>query len=357
MNLEQINKVFHIRGKNQGTIKLGPVVSADGDLKNDEQHHFISHAHTDHFGKRKIYDTWDMKKPIIATTPTLKLLETYGINTSLNHQVVKNQEPGNVVKYDSGAKVRLLENNHILGSVQIEVEYEGERYGYSGDFGEDIEDYIDVDYLVMDATYAGKPVEKIWNREEAISRLVEQINDSIQLGPVNICAPSGLLNEIADAMGHSGFWDEYKNVISNEIIKDWCRVYREYKYKQPDIITREDEEELYREILDSGKYIRFANRSRDFKRAVPDGTTFWIENRNVNAENPIQKDNSEPSWFNVALSSHAFSEEIFRYVSNVKPKYIITDATRGGTTAQELERLLKLNFAEIKIISSNLINY
>ena len=232
MNLEDINKIFHVRGTSQGTIKLGPVVSADGDLQNDEQDHFISHAHTDHFRRKKIWNTWDIPRPIIATTPTLKLLESYGINTSFNHQLVKNQEHGETITYDSGAKVKLLENNHILGSVQIEVEYKGERFGYSGDFGENIENFIDVDYLIMDATYAGKPVNKIWSREEAITRLVEEINDAIQTGPVNICAPSGLLNEIADSIGHSGFWDEYKNIIGNEIIKDWCDVYREYKYKQ-----------------------------------------------------------------------------------------------------------------------------
>ena len=107
-----------------------------------------------------------------------------------------------IITYDTGTKVRLLENNHILGSVQIEVEYQSQRYGYSGDFGENIQDYIDVDFLVMDATYAGHPVKKSWNRDECLDELAERINDAIESGPVNICGTSGLLNEIA------GLWEK-----------------------------------------------------------------------------------------------------------------------------------------------------
>ena len=130
MDFDKINKVFGLRGSNQGTIKLGPTVIADGfieDGKSGEEHHFISHAHTDHFRKSRIRKTWDLEKPIIATEPTLKLLEAYDINTSFNHQLVKTQNHGEVITYDSGTKVRLLENNHILGSVQVEVEYKGQN--------------------------------------------------------------------------------------------------------------------------------------------------------------------------------------------------------------------------------------
>ncbi len=359
MDVDKINKVFGIRGSNQGTIKLGPTVVADGFIEDDmsgEEHHFISHAHTDHFRKSRIRKTWDLEKPIIATEPTLKLLEAYDINTSFNHQLVKTQNHGEVITYDTGTKVRLLENNHILGSVQIEVEYQSQRYGYSGDFGENIQDYIDVDFLVMDATYAGHPVKKSWNRDECLDELAERINDAIESGPVNICGTSGLLNEIAGLLGENGFWNEFKNVLGNKRIKHWCKIYSEYGYKQPSVTTDDYEIAAYNEILNSKKYIQLANRRNDFKRSIPDGTTFWIENRNINSEAPITKNVHHDSWFDVTLTSHAFAEDVFSYVQKVNPKYIITDASRGGNTAIELEKKLKQNFADIKIVSSNLLS-
>lgn len=359
MNFEYLNKNFFIRGSNQGTIKLGPTVIADGFIESSEEreeHHFISHAHTDHFRKSRIRKTWDLEKPIIATAPTLKLLEAYDINTSFNHQLVKTQNHGEIITYDSGTRVRLLENNHILGSVQIEVEYEGQRFGYSGDFGENIEEYIDVDYLIMDATYAGHSVEKSWTRDDCLEELTERIHDASQSGPVNICGTSGLLNEIAGFLGENGFWDDYKNVLGNKRVKHWCDVYSEYGYKQPTIITDDYEIGVYNEILSSKKYIQLVNRRNDFKRSVPDGTTFWIENRNINSEEPITQNNIHDRWYNVRLTSHAFADDIFSYVRNVNPKYIITDASRSETTAFELEKKLKQNFADIKIISSNLID-
>lgn len=359
MDLTKLNQIFHVRGNTQGTIKLGPTTVADGFINGDEsceEHHFISHAHTDHFRRSRIRKTWDLEKPIIATAPTLKLLEAYDINTSFNHQLVKTQNHGEVITYDSGTKVRLLENNHILGSVQIEVEHESQRFGYSGDFGENIEQYIDVDYLIMDATYAGHPVNKKWTRDNCLEELAERISDASEHGPVNICGTSGLLNEIAGFLGENGFWDEFKNVLANKRIKHWCKIYSEYGYKQPEVTSDDYEIDSYNEILNSKKYISLANRRNDFKRSVPDGTTFWIENRNINAEEPITQNNNHERWFDVKLTSHAFADDVFSYVQNVNPKYIITDASRGETTAIELERKLKQNFAGIKIISSNLIS-
>ena len=53
----------------------------------------------------------------------------------------------------------------MLGASQIQVEEEnGHRYGYSGDFNSDLDEFIDVDTLVLDATNGTRPDIDNWTK-------------------------------------------------------------------------------------------------------------------------------------------------------------------------------------------------
>ena len=102
--------------------------------------------------------------------------------------------------YDCGVTVTLKESKHILGSTQIQVDDpEIGSVGYSGDFNRDIEDFIQVDTLVLDATSVSD-FERKWKMDDVLEILSKEIKKSLQTGPVNICADNGLLQQIISEM-------------------------------------------------------------------------------------------------------------------------------------------------------------
>ena len=84
--------------------------------------------------------------------------------------------------------------------------------GYSGDFGEDIDDYIDVDLLVMDSSYSGEHNRK-WSMEYAMESLVDDIKQNLGKKDINLVADAGLLQKI---LHNLDIWDEHPNVIGTK---------------------------------------------------------------------------------------------------------------------------------------------
>ena len=85
--------------------------------------------------------------------------------------------------------MKLIESKHILGASQIEINDDKiGRMGYSGDFGEDIDDYIDVDLLVMDSSYSGKHNNRKWSMEYAMESLVDDIKQNLGKKDINLVA-------------------------------------------------------------------------------------------------------------------------------------------------------------------------
>ena len=337
------------------SIKLGPSTACDGGLEDDEIHHIISHAHTDHFSKTKIEETWmEKERPVIVTDATSKLLTAYKINTTFNHGRVVIQEYGKPYSYEDGTEITLLDSNHILGSAQVQVEKDGIRYGYSGDFGENIDDFIDVDYLAIDATYAGHYVEKIWDRETGLERLADSIKENLNKGPVNLIAVSGLIQEILAEIGESNFWGDSKLIIGTQQIQKFSKVYNDYNYPQPEMYIKDglNEEKIkVQEIRNTDRYLELATSRKQLK-SQPRGVTYHVKNRNINFEEPIVEDKNEPNYFHVALSSHAFSDDIFDYINNVSPKEVMTDSSRSETTARVMAKKINEQFSGIKAYPS-----
>ena len=90
----------------------------------------------------------------------------------------------------------LKESKHILGSTQIQVDDpEIGSVGYSGDFNRGVEDFIQVDTLVLDATSVGD-FERKWKMDDVLEVLSKEIKKSLQTGPVNICADNGLSSKL-----------------------------------------------------------------------------------------------------------------------------------------------------------------
>ena len=152
-----MNEPTHI--KPDQSIILGNHVACDGKASKEDGQSFlvVSHYHGDHYKHPKINDTFTDKIPLIVSQGTWNILERLArVNIRNNADVMAqkfNEEKEYVTLNGKKIKITLKDSKHMLGASQIQVEEEnGHRYGYSGDFNSDLDEFIDVDTLVLDAT-------------------------------------------------------------------------------------------------------------------------------------------------------------------------------------------------------------
>ena len=185
---------------NNGAIKLGRHVSCDGPTGETESLHIVSHAHGDHFEEKDVKESILSKKKIVFSEITRELMRHCELNLSSNNGYLSEQDVSEPKTYDCGVTITLKDSEHILGSSQIQVnDPEIGSVGYSGDFNRGIEDFIEVETLVLDATSVGD-FERKWEMSSVLEMLSKEIKKSLQTGPVNICADNGLLQQIISEM-------------------------------------------------------------------------------------------------------------------------------------------------------------
>lgn len=342
------NKVYV---SNNGSIKLGKHVSCDGPADESESLHVVSHAHGDHFEEKDVKNSILNKKKIVFSEITRELMRYCELNLSSNNGYLSQQEVSVPKKYDCGVIVTLKESEHILGSTQIQVEDpEIGSIGYSGDFNRGIEDFIQVDTLVLDATSVGDFKRK-WKMSNVLELLSKEIKESLQIGPVNICADNGLLQQIISEMN---LRSSVPSVIGSHQISHFSTVYDNYGYYQPKVLEKNSIEG--KELRMTGNYIWLGRSMSDFPGSKPKGITYNIRNFGILNESPINQSRNVDNLYNVGLSCHATLEESLEYVSNVNPKVVITDSTRGGKSADTLANHINGKFPNIKATSSQSIN-
>ena len=326
------------------SIKLGEHIACDGELLDNESFLVISHAHGDHYRENKVLNTWRQKKPIIVTPETRDLLDCFNLNMATNPGGVLTQKFGDTITHQTkngeSVNIKLLENRHILGSAQIEIEYkDGLKVGYSGDFNEGIDDFIDVDYLVLDSTYGDKNDNKHWTRDDCISELAMRIKEAYSKGPVNLLGSPGLIQLVLSEL--SSFWNEVEYVYTLQTpLIGFSKVYDKYGYDQPKIIGIQDEELLF-SAKRAERYVRLGYTMKDFKKDNPAGVTFELKNFAPDNNIPIKPKRDNPNFYRVSLSCHAMGNTVMEYVHKVNPKFVVTDGARKPKSAKALAKKIE----------------
>ena len=176
-----------------GSIYLGNKVVCDGRPTQDSTVNVFSHAHEDHVKNDLITEAYQKDKRVIMSEITRQLCSTFmlvNLEYDFNLKVVDDNEE----QFD-GFTIKLVESKHILGSSQVEVndEIHG-KIGYSGDFGEKVNEYIDVDLLVLDSTYSGDFNNRKWTMDDAMEALVDDIKKNIGRKDINLIADACPVN-------------------------------------------------------------------------------------------------------------------------------------------------------------------
>ncbi len=314
-----------------GSIHLGKKVVCDGRPTQDSIVNVFSHAHEDHVKNDLITEAYQKDKRVIMSEITRQLCSTFmlvNLEYDFNLKVVDDNEE----QFD-GFTIKLVESKHILGSSQVEVndEIHG-KIGYSGDFGEKVNEYIDVDLLVLDSTYSGDFNNRKWTMDDAMEALVDDIKKNIGRKDINLIADAGLLQNILSELD---IWEDIPEVIGTKKEQGWCEVYRNALFSQPkNVFLKGSEEE--RQLKFEQNPIFTVGHSRSILGDIPKGLTYIVKNIGIENEEPINEINE--NFKRVGISSHSTGRDVIKYVEKVNPSYVLTDSSRSQNNAKKLAK-------------------
>lgn len=299
-----------------GAILLGPTVSADG-FHIERRIRIQTHWHSDHmekFGASKRGD-------IVTSGATLALLtpEHPDLEIRANVHVVPPGEPHTIL----GNRIRLEKSTHSLGAVQAAVELDdGKWVGYSGDFSWPLNGVIEVDELVVDATYGDPARDRSYDQEDAEREFVDQVREGIRYGPVHLFCRGGT-GERALALLNINDLLEDRPVVANRRFCHSLEVHRKEGYPVPEAHRVHSEDG--RRILQTERYIRCWAYGQKMSNDALNGTCIRLTKFSTHDE-PVEKvaDNS----YIIGLSNHADFDGTMKYIENTGARYVLTDGSR-----------------------------
>lgn len=174
----------------------------------------LSHAHLDHTGSLPLFEHFNLICPIFTTQQTKELTKIL-LKDSYKIARIRHLHPAyqktdlkkvynstRIVDFNKWYKhlnieFKFLNSGHIPGSAMILIKTEGKRILYTGDYkyasselmkGVESEidtnsDYKDVDVLITESTYGGKPLQ---DRKLVGHAFTDKINEVIKKGSVII---------------------------------------------------------------------------------------------------------------------------------------------------------------------------
>ncbi len=309
-----------------GAILLGEFIACDG-FEPRREVGIITHAHSDHTaGLREALTSY---KHVLMTEATKDLIEVLEGPLGVSILTLKYGLP---FPY-KGNLIILQPANHIVGSAQVLVEDEdGFRASYSSDFRLPVAQIIEVDVLVLDATYGNPrcirpPLNEVY---EALVKLVIQ---GLREGAVHVYGFHGKLQEAMEVLRRAGVKAPF---IATRRVYEVTQVCLKHGVKVGEVLRYGTDEA--NEAMKGGGYVLFNHTSRgliDGGNTTHITLTGWL----FNATHKVIGDRK----YHVALSDHADFNQLLAYVEAVKPKLVITDNKRIGSAtllAREIRRRL-----------------
>ncbi len=312
-----------------GAVILGNAVSCDGFYYGCPIR-VQTHVHKDHLS---CFETSQLTQHFIMSDPTRDLLINE-FNSTLPYRSNFEAIPLSQETHKENCQIRLLDNGHMLGSVQVEVILpDGGKCGYSGDFAWPLEEVIEVEELVIDSTYGSPDSIRKFTQEEANNCFVDLVIEHINTGPILILAHRGTLQRAISCLDDA---TKYPIIASPRLYSE-LKVYQRYGYSLTKVLSMETEEAKH--ALSESRYIRLYGTSDRRPTDIGEATSIILSAyMSRRQDDPVVK-YSEKS-FCVALSDHADYKETLEYVVATGAKRVMTDNSRGGH-AIELALALK----------------
>jgi putative mRNA 3-end processing factor len=316
-----------------GAVVLGPHVACDGFMRTCEVR-VQTHTHIDHL---RDFESSKGTQVIFASEPTKDLLcaeRNADLPFRSNFVGLPYRIPCEV---DHGTTT-LVASGHMLGATQVVVELDsGTRVGYSGDFGWPLDEVIEVEALVLDGTYGSPESVREYTQGEAEEAFLALVGESLSRGPVNIVAHRGTVQRALQLV--SG--DFGAPLIGSDLLIREGEVYRSYGFAIDDITSVRSP--AGREILRSGRYIRFFGTGDQRPNQDSDGVRLKLSAFMARSDDPVVRYSDRA--YGIAMSNHADFNGTIEYVIATGATYVLVDNCRGGHAvelAAALEKLVRI---------------
>ena len=314
-------------------VRLGPKVTCDG-FDIDRPIRVQTHWHYDHmngFGPSK-------RGELVMSRWTMDLLKEKHPDLAIRANV---HVPRLGESYEvDGTQIKLESSSHCLGAVQAAVKLsDGKWVGYSGDFSYPLDNVIQVDELVVDATYGDPGTNRSYSQLEAEEALCEQVQLALREGPVQVFAQGGVaeralavLHEVIDGIP----------VLAGKHMCHAAKVYRLASYPLPRVYSADSDRGL--SIIRDGRYVRLWGLGQSMPNDSLPGTGFRLTK--FAADEAIRQEGHR--LFRVGLSNHAGFDGTMRYVERTGARFVLTDGSRSSdqkarALAAAIERELEVD--------------
>jgi putative mRNA 3-end processing factor len=351
----RMNATHQIDVLKDGTVLLGPDITCDGH-HSDRHLRVQTHIHSDHmagWGK-------SLRQEVLMSFPTLQLLmaqsprehETLDLRSNLYVAIENFKDAGipdlqchtsnKLVPMEmdfNGNKVELISSDHMLGAVQTKVTLsDGTTVGYSGDFNWPLEKVMQVDELVVDATY-GNPDQALHRPiEEVEQAFVKLVKDGIREGePVHVTGHTGPIQHALEALKRDGVFDTGDIfVVADNVSCSLTKVYAHAGRDVPELLNSGENETRTR-MAEDPCYIRIWSKIPN--DVVNAGTLIRLTRMRTDNEAFVQENHSSIGFglskiYKVALSNHADYQGTRAYIEQTGAKYVVTNNRRHNSPAR-----------------------
>jgi putative mRNA 3-end processing factor len=311
-----------------GAILLGKNTACDAH-EQTKPIRVVTHAHADHMtGLRESIKT---KKKILLTPATKDLIEALKGKQCLTNANVQTLSYGKQLEYGD-ERITLLKADHILGAAQVLVEdHEGTRIVNTGDFRIDETPVIPADILVIEATYGSPWCRRAFGKDVK-NLLVSAVERGLRRGTVYVFGYYGKLQEIMQILTSAGVECPF---IMPPKVYAVSKASEKHGMHLGHLLLSDTEEG--REMIDTNStcigFYHMGSRKtvpRDSYKITVTGWEFGSASRQISEKEHL-----------IALSDHSDFAGLVEYVSQSKPKLVITDSYRvghGKVLARELNK-------------------
>jgi len=310
--------------KADGCIVLGNHVSCDG-FAWQRPVRVQTHVHADHMVN---FDTSKANQQILTSGPTRDILfALYNADLPYRSNITALQpgEPYSV----NGDLIELFPSNHMLGSVQVKVTCSDSfRVGYSSDFFWPMDDVIEVDELVVDATYGDPLCARRYGQEQVDDALLSVVSTNLRAGkPTAIIGHNGRLQYALHLLSEQTRCP----VVCSPRAFPLVDVYRRHGYASPDVILADSPEAIH---IIRNRELSLAFVTLSERRHLP-----WVDRYSkvvlsgymASPKHPLMLyDNGDCC---LALTDHADFEGTLSYVRATGAKQVWTDPRSGNAEA------------------------
>ena len=314
-----------------GVVILGPDVTCDG-FQKDHGVRVQSHIHKDHM---RAFGTSLKNCTVLMTGATGDLLSDEWPQLRCTHHA----KFGGSFEVN-GNKIDLVSSNHMLGAAQTKVTLsDGTTLGYSGDFAWPIDEVIQVDQLVVDATYGCPDSSRHLDQGEVQSAFCQITTDGLRThGCVHIKSDSGPLHRGLEALCVDEVITDQIPVLCSSNTMQHIDVYRQHGYSMPNLVLQSDCDEA-RAVKRNGNYLQLWQASDSFQNDILAGITIHLTkfgSRNNDETEPYAVTNENN--YTVRLSNHADYDGTMAYIEKTGASIVVTDAHRNERYAEILAR-------------------